>query len=209
MKALELQKVYYKQGNFIIHDVNLAIEAGSCVALIGASGSGKTTLIKLIGNVMRADVGRFLYFGKEMYEDEKEIRKAMSVLFHTPNFNVNMRTLQLAEEIRRFEPWFDMQAFQTYMNRFGISTRKRVKELSSGTQRKYLLTIALCRNPKLLIMDEPTAGLDERSREVVWRTLTEYRKSHDVTIHFSTHHRDEVEKYATQVLEMNNGGVHV
>ena len=71
MKALELQKVYYKQGNFIIHDVNLAIEAGSCVALIGASGSGKTTLIKLIGNVMRADVGRFLYFGKEMYEDWK------------------------------------------------------------------------------------------------------------------------------------------
>ena len=58
-------------------------------------------------------------------------------------------------------------------------------------------------------MDEPTAGLDECSREVVWRTLTEYRKSHDVTILFSTHHRDEVEKYATQVLEMNNGGVHV
>lgn len=208
MKVLELEKVYYKQGNFIIHDVNLAMEAGSCVALIGPSGSGKTTLIKLIGNVMRADVGRFLYFGKEMYENELEIRKNMSVLFHSPNFNENMKTLQLAEEIRRFEPWFDMKAFQMYMDRFNISNSKRVKELSTGTQRKYLLIIALCRSPKLLIMDEPTSGLDEKSREEVWNTIMEYKDANpDVTILFSTHHKDEVEKYASQVLKMTNGGV--
>ena len=136
MTALELQKLYYRQGNFMIHNVNLSLGESECVALIGASGSGKTTLIKLIGNVMRADVGRITYFGKEMYEDEREIRRRMSVLFSEPNFNEHMKTLQLMEELKKFEPWIDMEAFQRYMSEFGISNGKKIKELSTGTLRK-------------------------------------------------------------------------
>lgn len=207
MKALELQKVYYGQGNFIIHDVNFSLEEGDWAALIGASGSGKTTLIKLMGNIMRADVGRILYWGHEMYEDEKNIRRRTAVLFNEPNFNVHMRTLQLAEEIKKFEPWFDIEAFKEYMTRFGISNRKRIRELSTGTLRKYMLVLALCRKPELLIMDEPTSGLDEKSRQTVWETIQKYREDNKVTILFTTHHRDEVEKYATRVLELSNGGV--
>lgn len=207
MTALELQKLYYRQGNFMIHNVNLSLGESECVALIGASGSGKTTLIKLIGNVMRADVGRITYFGKEMYEDEREIRRRMSVLFSEPNFNEHMKTLQLMEELKKFEPWIDMEAFQRYMSEFGISNRKKIKELSTGTLRKYMLIIALCRQPELLIMDEPTSGLDEKSRERVWQVIMEYKKKHKVGILFTTHHKDEVERYADRVLELSNGGV--
>lgn len=207
MKALELQKIYYKQGNFVLHNIHFSLEEGSCTALVGPSASGKTTLIRLIANVMRADVGKIFYFGKELFENEYEIRKSMSVMFHETNFNENMKTLMLAQELKRFEPEFDMQEFQRYMEYFGLSNNIKIKELSNGAKKKYMLILALCRQPKLLIMDEPTGGLDEQSRKQFWTLIEEYRKKTELTILFTSHQLDEVKMYATRQLTMERGGM--
>lgn len=207
MKVLELEKVYLRRGNFLLKDISFSVEENSITALSGRSGAGKTTLIGLIGNDLRADAGKIRYFGKEMYESEADIRKRISVMYDTPNFNMEMKAARVAKEIKRFEPWFDMEEFQSYMKRFQLEGAKRVKHYSKGMQKKYMLALSLCRKPELLVMDEPTSGLDQLSREEMRNVLEEYRKAHKLTIVFSTHHSEDLELFATRSLVLENGGL--
>lgn len=207
MKALELQKVYLRRGDFLLHDIAFDIEVGSVVALSGRSGAGKSSLIRLIGNAFTADAGRILYFGKEMYEAETEIRKRMSVIYDAPNFNIEMRAGKLAKEIKRFEPWFSMEEFHQHMERLGLDETKHVKQFSKGMQKKYMLVLALCRKPDLLVMDELTSGTDETSRKEMLQLIAEYRKEQMLTVFFSTHNKNDLEDFAERVLVIENGGM--
>lgn len=207
MNALELQKVYLRRGNFILHDIHFSVREGSIVAVSGRSGAGKSTLIRLIGNALVPDAGRILYYGKEMYEDEIQIRRRLSVVYDVPNFNVEMKAGRLAKEIRKFEPWFDMDGFRRRMEIAGLDDTKRIKLYSRGMQKKYMLILALCRLPDLLVMDEPTSGVDELSREEMFRMIGEYQGEHPLTILFSTHNEDDIQQYADRVLVLDNGGL--
>ncbi len=207
MKALELQRVFLRRGDFVLHHIDFALEEGSITALSGRSGAGKSSLIRLIGNALSADAGKILYFGKEMYEAEAKIRRRMSVLYDAPNFNLEMKAGRLAREIRRFEPWFDMEEFHRYMERLELDETRHVKQYSQGMQKKYMLALALCRKPELLVMDEPTSGTDELSRKEMLAMITDYRKERELTVFFSTHNKSDLEDFAGQVLVMENGGL--
>lgn len=207
MKVLELEHVYLQRGNFVLKDISFVVEEGSTVALMGRSGSGKTSLIELIGNAVLADAGRISYFGKEMCEDEREIRRRISIVYDTPNCNTELRAAKMAKEIAKFEPWFDMEGFERRMEEMGMDGAKRIKHFSRGTQKKYMLILALCRQPELLVMDEPTSGVDEQSRLEMLAMMEEYRKKHPLTILFSTHNPADVEQMATQSIWLEKGGM--
>lgn len=207
MNVLELEKVYLKRGDFILHNITFAIEEGEIVALSGRTGAGKSTLIQIIGNALLVDVGKICYFGKERYENELEIRKSISVVYDEPNFNIEMKAGKLAKEIQKFEPWFDMDEFSRRMQLLGLDADKRVKQYSKGMQKKFMLILALCRHPQLLIMDELTSGVDEDSRQEMISIIEEYKKENTLTILFSSHNQTDLEQYATRVLKLENGGL--
>ena len=111
MVALQLEKIYYRQGNFLINDVNFFLEENETVALCGKSGSGKSTIIRLIGNAVEADAGIIRYYGEELYQNEKKIRRSMSVMYDRVNFNIELTGNKLVREIKKFEPFFSMEDF--------------------------------------------------------------------------------------------------
>lgn len=207
MNALELQSIYLRRGNFILRDIRFSIEEGETVALVGGTGSGKSSLIALIGNAVQADAGKILYFGRELWEDEVQIRKSLAVMYETPNFNVEMKAGRLANEVSRFEPWFDMEFFHRGMEFFGLDEMGRIKLYSRRMKKKYMLLLALCRRPALLVMDDPFGGLEEEEREKMWKLIRDYRKDNGLTVLFSIQDKTYARQKAGRVIDIKDGGV--
>ena len=190
--ALEVEKLYIRRGSFWLKDVNLKLEEGKIHAIEGKSGSGKSTLIRAIGGAVRPDAGCIRYFGNEMYEEEKEIRRKMSVVYDSPNFNVEWKPDRLVKELAKFEPWMDQQKYVQLMQEMELNRQIKVKLYSEGQQRKLMLILALCRNPELLVMDEATSGMDRASRAAMWKLIADYRLEKPLSVLFTTHHEEEM-----------------
>lgn len=207
MNALEFEHVYFRRGYFALADINFEIKQGETVAIRGRSGCGKTTLFGLMGNVLEPGGGYIRYFGKEMYENEAEIRKMMSLMFTEPNFNGERRIDGFVKAFKKLEPWFDLDGFYERLKAFDLDEKKSIKMYSKGMRKKMMLSFFLSRNPKLLLMDEPTGGLDQKSRAEVFGMIEDYRIKNELTVLFSTHHNDDIAEYADRILTMENGGI--
>ena len=192
MSALKTEKLCMKNGKFEIRNVDIFLEEGETGVLTGKSGSGKSTVIHTIGGAIRPESGYIYYGGRQMYEDEREIRREMSVVYSLPNFNTELTPKVLGKELKKFEPWFENQAFLEGLKQLMVDPNLRVKLLSEEQQRKMMVLMALCRKPKLLLMDDATTGMEEDSRQELWKIIMEYRTKRTLTILYSTHHEEEI-----------------
>lgn len=204
MTELKVENLYVQQGEFWLENVNLQLEQGQTGALVGKSASGRTTLLSAIAGAIRPSSGRILYQGKEMYEDEKEIRKRMSVVYAQPNFNTELTIRRLEKEISKFEPWFDHEAFASYKKKLELNDHTRIKLYPEDLQRKLLLALALGRRPSFLLMDEVTNNADESSQKQMWELIREYQKQHLLTILYTSYREEEILQ-AQQIWLLDNG----
>ena len=204
MTELKVENLYVQQGEFWLENVNLQLEQGQTGALVGKSASGRTTLLSAIAGAIRPAFGRILYQGKEMYEDEKEIRKRMSVVYAQPNFNTELTIRRLEKEISKFEPWFDHEAFASYKKKLELNDHTRIKLYPEDLQRKLLLALALGRRPSFLLMDEVTNNADESSQKQMWELIREYQKQHLLTILYTSYRAEEILQ-AQQIWLLDNG----
>ena len=205
-KALEIEKLYARRGAFWLKDVNLVIEEEKIHAVTGKSGSGKSTLIRAVGGAVRPEAGCIRYFGQEMYENEREIRTRMSVVYDTPNFNIELKPDGLVKELCKFEPWFDQSRYVQMMSEMELNRQIKVKLYSEGQQRKLMLILALCRNPELLVMDEATSGMDRASRAAMWKLIVDYRQKNPLSVLFTTHHEEEL-YVADRIWQVEDGRI--
>lgn len=205
-KALEIEKLYARRGAFWLKDVNLVIEEEKIHAVTGKSGSGKSTLIRAVGGAVRPEAGCIRYFGQEMYENEREIRTRMSVVYDTPNFNIELKPDGLVKELCKFEPWFDQSRYVQMMSEMELNRQIKVKLYSEGQQRKLMLILALCRNPELLVMDEATSGMDRASRAAMWKLIVDYRQKNPLSVLFTTHHEEEL-YVADRIWQVEGGRI--
>ena len=205
-KALEIEKLYARRGAFWLKDVNLVIEEEKIHAVTGKSGSGKSTLIRAVGGAVRPEAGCIRYFGQEMYENEREIRTRMSVVYDTPNFNIELKPDGLVKELCKFEPWFDQSRYVQMMSEMELNRQIKVKLYSEGQQRKLMLILALCRNPELLVMDEATSGMDRASRAAMWKLIVDYRQKNPISVLFTTHHEEEL-YVADRIWQVEDGRI--
>ena len=162
-------------------------------------------MVSLIGNANVADSGIIRYFGKELYENEKSIRKDMSVVYDRINFNREMRARRLAKEIKRFEKDFDLAQFDKYLEIFELDPSQRIRYFSTEMRRKYMLSLALSRNPKLLVMDDVTLDVEQESRSLMWKVIKEYRQDRGLSIIFTTRNKDDIENSRARVVELEGG----
>lgn len=206
MNALEIKNLIVDFGDFAIRKMNLDIKKGAVTGLVGRNGAGKSTLIKTIMRQQPA-TGSILYDGKKFAEHEVEILSKTACVFDAPHFSLSAKPKKLKKAFAALYPAFNGQMFDELCAKFNLPQDKRVVKYSLGMQRKLCIIIALCQSPELLILDEPTSGIDPVDRAEVVALLQQFMLDENHTILFSTHITEDLDKIADYIVMIENGRI--
>lgn len=197
----------YEKSNFAIKDISFSVPEGSIVGFIGENGAGKSTTMNCILNVIRRDSGNIEIFGREMTDDDIDIREDIGVVYDSNNFPEHLTAKQLADILGRIYSKWDSSRFEQYLKRFGLSESQKIKTYSRGMSMKLAIAVALSHDSKLLILDEATSGLDPIMRDEILDVLLEFVKEENHSILLSSHITSDLEKIADYIVFIHNGEI--
>ena len=194
-----------------LRGVTFTIEHGECVAVLGQNGSGKSTLVRLLSTLLINDAGEARIFGYDAFRDTKAIRRLVNRVSVEASF---FKKMSAAENLSYSARFYGMGPSQTrtaipaILEKVGFPADRRneaMENLSRGMQQKVALARALLTSPVLLLLDEPTTGLDPRSKLEVQEFIRDMRATHDATILLCTHDMAEAEALADRVGVLDRG----
>jgi ABC-2 type transport system ATP-binding protein len=194
-----------------IKDVSFTIERGECVAILGQNGSGKSTLVRLLSTLLLPDGGTATIFGHDVVKDSRAVQRLVNRVSVEASFFKKMSSEENLAYAARFygmSPKVTQTSIPEILERVGFPVGRRhegMEHLSRGMQQKVALARALLTAPVLLLLDEPTTGLDPRSKLEVQDFVREIRRSHDATILLCTHDLREAEILADRVGILDRG----
>lgn len=203
--VVELKNVTKNFKGFSVENMDLQVKQGFVTGFIGANGAGKSTTIKMIMNLLKPDAGEVKLFGLDYSTHEKEIKERIGFVY---DGNVFFEGMNL-KDIKRivgpaYKRWNDTLFYQ-YVEQFELPLNKAIKTFSKGMQMKASLAIALSHHAELIIMDEPTAGLDPIFRRELLDLLQELMIDGSRTIFFSTHITTDLDRIADYIAFIQNG----
>ena len=187
-----------------LDDVDLALEPGSLTGLLGPNGAGKSTLVSLVAGLRRADSGTVRLFGGEPRDAANRV-----ALGTTPQQTGLPETLRVGEVLRLVSGHFpDPVPAGELLERFGLVglERRQTGGLSGGQKRRLAVALAFCGRPRLVLLDEPTTGLDVEGRRVLWDAVREFHAGGG-TVLLTTHYLDEIETLAERVVVLSGGRI--
>ena len=191
--------------------VDFEIERGECVAILGPNGSGKSTLVRLLSTLLLPDGGTATVFGHDAFKDTRAVRRLVNRVSVEASFFKKMSAVENLSYAARFyglRPHETKDKIPEILTRVGFPADRRdepMENLSLGMQQKVALARALLTAPILLLLDEPTTGLDPRSKQEVQEFIREVRAEHDATVLLCTHDLAEAETLADRVGILDNG----
>jgi ABC-type multidrug transport system, ATPase component len=197
----------YEKSNFAIKNISFSIPEGSIVGFIGENGAGKSTTMNCILNVIRRDSGTIEIFGREMTDEDIDIRENIGVVYDSNNFPEYLTAKQLADILGRIYSKWDDFCFEQFLRRFGLPESQKIKTYSRGMSMKLAIAVALSHDSKLLILDEATSGLDPIMRDEILDVLLEFVKQEDHSILLSSHITSDLEKIADYIVFIHNGEI--
>jgi len=215
IRLQDITKVYLmgKRDLVVLKDVNLNIERGETVAIMGPSGSGKSTMLNLIGCLDTPSSGRYYLEGREvsrLSSNELAQIRAQKVGFVFQTFNLLPRLSALAnvELGLRYAGGSDRKRAMEALTKVGLSDRAkhRPTELSGGEQQRVAIARALAKNPPLILADEPTGNLDSRSGEEVISILTSLHAEQGITLVIITHNHN-IANHCQRIVHLKDGQV--
>jgi ABC-2 type transport system ATP-binding protein len=163
--------------------------------------------MKSILNLVHPDSGSIQFFGLDVKEHEFEIKQRISFILGAANYYLQSKIRTITDVYRRFYKKWDEAIYQDYLNRFELDPEKKIKQLSQGMSIKYALALALSHHAELLILDEPTTGLDPVSRDELLNIFTDIVDKEGTSIFFSTHITSDLEKNADDITYIKNGEI--
>ena len=190
---------------FRLGPVDLEIEAGYVVALVGPNGSGKSTLFRLLMNLERPDEGEVRLFGERYPDDEVRIKRRVG---YVPELSVghdDTTAEELGAFVSRWYPSWNPERYGDLVRRFEIDPGRRFDKLSKGMQRRLAFAVAVACEPELLLLDEPTDGVDPFARRTMMEEIVRHVEAGDRTVVFATHNVDEVRRIADYVALLHGG----
>lgn len=206
-KALEIKDLHARVGKFSINNINFSVEKGTIMGLIGKNGAGKTTLIKTILDKVEKDKGQVLFNGIPMYRNEKIVKANIGVVHDKLMYPLNAKPIKMKNIISPFYKNFDHKKFDELMKRFELDPKKKLSAYSKGMQMKFNIVMAVCHDPELIILDEPTAGLDPVARADVMELLLELMQKEERAVLLSTHITSDLEKIGDYITAIDNGNI--
>jgi ABC-2 type transport system ATP-binding protein len=210
LKIEDLRKTY-SNGFLALSGVSLEVEAGKFFGLLGPNGAGKTTLINSVVSLVRPDSGSVEVFGRDAYREFREARRTIGV---SPQ-EVNLDKFLTVEETLIFHAGYygvpkkkARERADELLERFGLVDKRdqRTNTLSGGMKRRVLFARALIHNPKVLFLDEPTAGVDVELRYKLWGYIRELNRG-GMTILLTTHYLEEAEALCEEIALINGGNI--
>ena len=196
-----------------IADVSLRLERGGTIGILGANGSGKSTLIRLVSGLLTLDVGRVEVFGHDLVREEMAVKRLINRVSVDAAFFKKlspMENLLFAARLYGIDPGVARREAVVISERLGIASKRLgrpIEQMSRGMQQKIAIARALLTSPALLLLDEPTTGLDPRSKLDVQTFIEEIRETHDASIVLTTHDLDEADRLCGRIAVLNDGRV--
>lgn len=186
-----------------LSDINLTVESGRIVGLLGPNGSGKTTLLKLANGLLQTTKGEILIEGNRPGVESK---KAVSYLPERTYLNDWMRVSQIIEFFADFYDDFNSDKARDMLKSLGIDQNDKLKTLSKGTKEKVQLILVMSRNARLYLLDEPIGGVDPAARDYILNTIIS-NYSENSTVIISTHLIQDVEKIFDEIIFLSKGEI--
>ena len=201
----QLCKAY--KGVPALRGLDLAVPKGSIYGFLGRNGAGKTTTIKTLLGLLHADSGSARMFGMPVMDADRSvsIRRRIGFVAEDKELYPYMTVGQMIQFTRPFFPRWNRELERRYLEMFELPLKKKVPDLSKGMRSKLMLLLAISRGAELLILDEPTDGLDPAAIEDVLKELVAVTASLGMTIFFSSHQLAEVEKIADHIGVIDRG----
>ncbi len=202
--VLSAKKLSKNYGNFTaLSNVNLEIERGQIIGLLGPNGSGKTTFIKIVAGLLTATDGKVLVSGEEIGISTKA---KVSYLPERPYFSSWMKARECIDYFKDFYEDFDSELAVKMLEDLGVPLDKKMKELSKGMKEKVQLVLVMARRAELYLLDEPIAGVDPVARDYILSTIIEaYDKK--ATVLISTHLISDIQDSINRFIFIKNGKV--
>lgn len=204
MALIEIEGLYKSYNKLLaLNNLNLSLEGGQIVGLLGPNGSGKTTLIKILNDLLKADRGNILIDGKNPSTETKEVVAYLPDRNSLPDY---MKIKDLINMQADFFKDFDAHKANSMIEDLGINTNIRFKSLSKGMGEKVQLALVMSRKAKVYLLDEPIGGVDPAARDYILRTIISNYNPESVVI-ISTHLISEIESVLDDVIFIKNGEI--
>jgi len=210
---IETKNLTRKFGDFTaVDNVTFDVQTGEVFAFLGPNGAGKTTTIKMLTTLLRPTSGELWINGHDPVHEQHQARQSFGIVFQDPSLD---NELTAYENMQFHAILYGLHAHE-YKERIpmllelvGLTDKKNnyVKTFSGGMKRRLEIARGLLHKPKVLFLDEPTIGLDPQTRNHIWNYIKELNQKENVTIFFTTHHMEEVERMATRVAIIDHGKI--
>ena len=188
-----------------VDDVTFAVPAGSVYALLGRNGAGKSSLVRCLVGHLRPHRGHVEVFGEDVWTRRTKLMEQVAIVGEEPDAPPEMRVRDLAGFSSRLYSQWRQSSFDARLDRFAIAPKSRFGELSKGQRKQVMLALALAGSPKLLILDDPTLGLDVVARKALFEEVIADMADHGITVLITTHDLDAVESIADRVGVLRGG----
>lgn len=197
----------YRDSPFGIKDITFSIPYGSIVGFIGENGAGKSSTMGTILSTLQKDSGSIKIFNQELHPSNKNWKEQVGVVFDQMNFSSNVNVVQLSNVLRHIYEQWDQDKYFHYIDVFSLPTKEQIGSFSRGMSMKLSIAVALSHNPKILILDEATAGLDPVARKEVLEVFLDFVKDKGRSILLSSHITSDIEKIADILIFIKKGQI--
>jgi ABC-2 type transport system ATP-binding protein len=189
-----------------VKGINLQIPKGQFTALLGPNGAGKTTLVEMIEGIQKPDTGEITITGKHWKGNEDELHRIIGLSLQETRF---IDKLRVTETLQLFASFFNLGKVRVneIIEMVGLEEKRKsyVVNLSGGQRQRLAIGIALLNSPAILLLDEPTTGLDPNARREIWDILHKLRKVSETSMILTTHYMEEAENLCDYIVIMHNG----
>ncbi len=207
MNALEIKNLRKEYKDFTLNNLNLTLPGGCIMGLVGENGAGKSTTLKLILNLIEKDSGTVTILGNESPKNPCLIKEDLGVVLDNVGIPECLNTAQLEKVMSGvFRNW-NSETYKSLLKRLSIPEKKKFKDFSKGNKMKLGIAVALSHEPKLLILDEATSGLDPVVRDDITDILNDFTRDENHSVLISSHIVSDLEKLCDYIAFLHNGNL--